>query len=120
MLEYIKNADCMFMQSAFTSLIRRLLPFRTAALRRAQSRKAVAHLLWRAAPVLAHGVTPKACQGKPHGAPGTTDLARSISKFLDIFLFASAAVASQQFLPELIVVAAGFDRQRHRDTPAEQ
>ena len=44
----------------------------------------------------------------------------SISQFLDVFLFASPTIASKQFLPELVVVTAGFDGQRHRDAPAKQ
>src|SRR6266498_5259929 len=31
-----------------------------------------------------------------------------------------ASEAAEQFLPELVIVAAGFDRQWHRNTPPQQ
>ena len=49
-----------------------------------------------------------------------TYLTSSVPQFLDILLFTPPAVASEQFLPKLLIIAAGFDGQRHGDAPAEQ
>src|SRR5688572_7556929 len=45
---------------------------------------------------------------------------RSKSQLFEILFLAAPAVAAEQALPELVVVAPGFDRQRHGDAPAEQ